>query len=41
MEYAGQKFFVVSKSDLVASKRASGRPVDLEDVRLLELDDAR
>ena len=28
---------VLSKADLIASKRAAGRPVDLEDVRLLEL----
>lgn len=35
MEYQGQKFFVVSREDLIASKRASGRPVDLDDVRLL------
>jgi hypothetical protein len=27
---------ILCKSDLIASKRASGRPVDLEDVRLLE-----
>ncbi len=39
MEYQKQKFHVVSKADLVASKRASGRAVDLEDVRLLTLDD--
>lgn len=39
MAYHGQQFFVVSKGDLIASKRASGRPVDLEDVRLLELPD--
>ena len=39
MEYQGQKFYVVSRKDLIASKRASGRDVDLEDVRLLELDD--
>ncbi len=38
MDYQGQKFYVVSKDDLVASKRAAGRDVDLEDVRLLELD---
>ena len=38
MEYQDQKFFVASREDLIASKRASGRPVDLEDVRLLELD---
>ena len=37
MEYQGQKFTVVSRSDLIASKRAAGRKVDLEDVRLLEL----
>ena len=37
MSYLGQEFFVISKRDLIASKRASGRPVDLEDVRLLEL----
>ena len=35
--YQGQDFFILSKSDLVASKRAAGRDVDLEDVRLLEL----
>lgn len=38
MNYHGQDFFVVSKEDLVASKRAAGRKVDLEDVRLLEID---
>jgi len=38
MEYQGQKFYVVSRDDLIASKKASGRPVDLEDVRLLTLD---
>ena len=38
MDYQSQKFYVASKEDLIASKRASGRPVDLEDVRLLELD---
>ncbi|MEW6359616.1 MAG: DUF6036 family nucleotidyltransferase [Planctomycetota bacterium] len=39
MEYQKQKFYVVSKQDLVASKKAAGRAVDLEDVRLLTLDD--
>jgi len=39
MEYQGQAFYVISKVDLIASKRASGRQVDLEDVRLLTLDD--
>ena len=37
MVYQGQEFHVVSKQDLVASKRAARREVDLEDVRLLEL----
>ena len=36
MRHAGQRFFVVSRQDLIASKRAAGRPVDREDVRLLE-----
>ncbi len=39
LEYSGQEFFVVCKDDLIASKRASGRKIDLEDVRLLELSD--
>ena len=38
MDYQNQKFYVASKEDLIASKKASGRPVDLEDVRLLELE---
>jgi len=38
MDYQGQIFYVLSKEDLIASKRAAGRAVDLEDVRLLELD---
>jgi len=38
MSYQGQEFYVVSKPDLIASKRATGRAKDLEDVRLLELD---
>jgi hypothetical protein len=37
--YQGQDFFVLSKEDLIASKRACGRQVDMEDVRLLELPD--
>jgi hypothetical protein len=37
MTYQGQVFYVVSKKDLISSKKASGRDVDLEDVRLLEL----
>ena len=35
--YQGQDFFILSKEDLIATKRASGREVDLEDIRLLEL----
>jgi hypothetical protein len=37
MEYQGQQFYVVSRQDLITSKRAAARPIDLEDVRLLEL----
>lgn len=37
--YEGQDFFIVSRDDLLASKRAAGRQIDLEDVRLLELSD--
>ncbi len=36
MTYEGQEFFVVSRADLIESKRAAGRPRDLEDVRVLE-----
>ncbi|MFQ5615420.1 MAG: nucleotidyltransferase [Anaerolineales bacterium] len=39
MDFQGQEFYVLAKADLIASKRAAGREVDLEDVRLLELDD--
>ncbi|MFC1529693.1 nucleotidyltransferase [Gemmatimonadota bacterium] len=38
--YQDQDFFVLSREDLIASKRASGRDVDLEDVRLLELEES-
>jgi len=37
MEYHGQVFFVVSRDDLLSSKRASGRDIDLEDARLLDI----
>jgi len=37
MEYQGQEINVISKDDLVASKRTAWRDVDLEDIRLLEL----
>jgi len=36
MTYQGQSFLVVSKQDLIASKRAAGRPIDLQDVAMLE-----
>jgi predicted nucleotidyltransferase len=39
MHYQGQTFYVVSLDDLIRSKRAAGRDIDLEDVRLLELPD--
>ena len=39
MEYQGRTFYVVSRGDLIASKRAAGRKVDLEDIRLLEQQD--
>lgn len=37
LSYHGQEFFILSKQDLIASKRAAGRKVDMEDVRLLNL----
>ena len=37
MKHHRQQFCVLSRADLIASKRAAGRPQDLEDVRLLEL----
>jgi hypothetical protein len=36
MSFLGDQFFVVSKEDLIRSKRAAGRDIDLQDVRLLE-----
>ena len=36
MRYDSQEFYVASLRDLIASKKAAGRPKDLEDVRLLE-----
>jgi len=36
MDFRGQSFYVVSRADLIAAKRAAGRPIDLEDARLLE-----
>ena len=34
--HQGQDFFILSKADLIRSKHAAGRAVDLEDARLLE-----
>lgn len=39
MNFEGQEFHILSREDLIATKRAANRPVDLEDVRLLELED--
>jgi hypothetical protein len=39
MAYEGQALEVVSKADLIRSKTAAGREVDLEDVRILTADD--
>ena len=41
MEYQQQKFYVASKADLIASKLAAGRSVDLEDVKALRLDEEK
>ncbi|MBS3821937.1 MAG: hypothetical protein GVY16_09135 [Planctomycetes bacterium] len=38
MTYQGQAFNVLSREDLIESKLAAGRDVDIEDVRLLRLD---
>lgn len=38
MEFEKQKFIVASKADLISSKKAAGRPVDLQDVAMLEQD---
>ena len=36
MTYEDAPFYVASKPDVIASKRAAARPIDLEDVRILE-----
>ncbi len=40
MTHGGQEFFLVSREDLIAAKRASGRPVDMDDVWVLDPDGA-
>lgn len=35
-DYGGQPAFVISRADLIANKRASGRPQDLADIAALE-----
>ena len=40
MHFGDQDFHVLCREDLIASKRAAHRPVDLEDVRLLEVPEA-
>ena len=37
INYHGQDFFILSKEDFINTKRASGRDIDIEDARLLEL----
>ncbi len=39
MKFRGQNFWVIAKPDLIASKLATARPIDLDDVRLLGLED--
>lgn len=39
IEHKGQEVHIACRQDLIASKLAAGRPVDLEDVRLLRLAD--
>lgn len=39
MKYRDQEFYVASREDLIQSKKASGREVDLEDARLLQQND--
>ena len=36
VEHREGKIIIVCRQDLIASKRAAGRPIDLDDVRMLE-----
>lgn len=36
MRYRGREFAVVSRADLIAAKRAAGREMDLQDLKVLE-----
>ena len=36
MDYCGQKFNIVSREELISSKRAAGREIDIKDVEALE-----
>jgi hypothetical protein len=38
MTYQNQEFYILSKDDLIVSKMAAGRAIDLSDVNLLRLD---
>jgi hypothetical protein len=40
LQYQNQHIYLLSKNDLIASKLASGREIDLEDVRILTLGDS-
>ena len=39
--YEGQEFFILSKEDLINTKRASAREIDLKDVSILEETDPK
>jgi hypothetical protein len=41
VNYRGQPFHILSRDDVIATKLASGRPVDLEDVRVLRSDEPK
>ena len=40
LQHQNQHIYLLSKNDLIASKLASGREIDLEDVRILTLGDS-